>query len=114
MAIQRSLWVGAVIITVIVIPAVALAGCAPERPNAEFTASATVTWVDLVGGFYGLVLNEEVPGVEGFQLEPINLPEEFQHDGLAIQGTFRILEDWASIYMWGVMVEVLDICLLNT
>lgn len=113
MANNRGLWLGLMIFMLIIIPAVALAGCAPDPPESDFTASGTVTWVDLEGGFYGLLLDEEVPGVEGLQLEPINLPEEFQHDGLKIQVTFRILEDWASIYMWGTIVEVLDIFLID-
>jgi hypothetical protein len=62
--------------------------------------SGTVRYVDLEGGFYGII------GSDGKNYEPANLRSEFQQDGKSVIFSADILEDTASIYMWGTPVKV--------
>jgi len=41
--------------------------------------------------------------------DPINLPEEFEEEGTRVDYTLKILEDQASIHMWGIMIEIIKI-----
>ena len=58
----------------------------------------TIQFNDFEGGFYGFVSDDDEKYV------PINLPEEFEKEGIRIKYTLKILEDQPSIYQWGVMV----------
>ncbi len=82
----------------------ALAGCLPKiGPPDVFTTTGTVQFIDLEGGFYGIVADD------GSHYEPFGLPSEFQIDGLRVRFTARILKDAVSIYMWGTPIEILKI-----
>ena len=62
----------------------------------------TVAYVDLRGGFYGIVTDS------GEKLLPINLPLEFQHDQLSV--VFRCHVDNKPTYQeWGTPIEIIDI-----
>lgn len=65
--------------------------------------SGTVRFVDLEGGFYGIV------DEDGTQYDPINLEDEFKEDGLRVQYQLRVREDMVGVHMWGTYVEVLAI-----
>ena len=60
----------------------------------------TVTYVNIDGGFYGIVDNRD----NGF--EPINLPEEFKTDGLTVFVVAQKCRDLGSYHMWGETVEI--------
>lgn len=104
----------------------ALGGCAanerpasasengPSPPASDTTASPPVTddrpiegtgtirYVDLEGGFYGLVAED------GTKYDPTPLPDSLREDGLPVR--FRIKEkDVMTTRMWGTPVEVLGI-----
>lgn len=82
----------------------ALTGCLPEiGPSDIFTTTGTVRFIDLEGGFYGIVAED------GAHYEPSGLPSGFQIDGLHVRFTACILKDTASIRMWGTPIEVLTI-----
>jgi hypothetical protein len=65
--------------------------------------SGTVTFIDLEGGFYGIVADD------GARYLPLNLPEEFAEDGLAITAEVVVKEDVATIQQWGTPVEIVSI-----
>lgn len=100
----------------------ALGGCAsndqPTRPPEEsatdstsptsvtddspIAGTGTIRYVDLEGGFYGLVADDET------KYDPTSLPDSLQVDGLAVR--FRVREkDVMTTRMWGTPVEVLEI-----
>lgn len=65
-------------------------------------ATGTVRYVDLEGGFYGLV--DEA----GTKYDPRTLPERLRVDGLSVR--FRVVEeDVMTTRMWGSPVKVLSI-----
>jgi hypothetical protein len=78
-----------------------LAGCGEGL--VEIDTEATVRFQDLEGGFYGLVTDD------GQRYDPINLPREFQEDGLRVHVVARVREDMASVHAWGVLVEISSI-----
>ncbi|MBN1215546.1 MAG: protease inhibitor I42 family protein [Candidatus Lokiarchaeota archaeon] len=62
-----------------------------------------VVYVELEGGFFGIVSNTEE------QYEVINLPIDLQKDELSIHIIAKIRSDLASIYMWGIIIEISEI-----
>ncbi|ABN58384.1 MULTISPECIES: putative hemolysin [Methanoculleus] len=70
-------------------------------------ANATVTYIDLEGGFYGLVTDD------GRKFLPGNLPAEYRQDGLLVQFSADVQDDVAGIGMWGTPVEIRSIELVE-
>ncbi|MFQ5570951.1 MAG: hypothetical protein ACE5G0_14825 [Rhodothermales bacterium] len=62
-----------------------------------------ITYLDLEGGFYGVV------GEGGVHYRPLDLPEAFQQDGLPVRFLFAPRTGMAGIQMWGTPVELLVI-----
>ena len=62
-----------------------------------------VSYVDLEGGFYGIITDE------GVHHNPVNLHEDFRVDGLRIRYKYKTLQNVASIQMWGTSVEILEV-----
>ncbi|MDG5816123.1 hypothetical protein QA601_13600 [Chitinispirillales bacterium ANBcel5] len=62
--------------------------------------SGTITYIDLEGGFYGIITEE------GERYRPINLPEEFREDGLKVTFSGSVAEDVVGIHMWGKPFEI--------
>jgi hypothetical protein len=65
--------------------------------------TGTVTLIELEGPFYGII------GYDSEKYDPINLPVDFQKDGLRVKFTARIRNDMASIHMWGKIIEIIRI-----
>ena len=65
--------------------------------------TGTIQYNDFEGGFYGIV------GDNGEAYDPINLPTEFEEDGLRVKYTIEILEDQVGFHMWGTIVEIIEI-----
>ncbi len=65
--------------------------------------NGTIQFNDFEGGFYGIVDDD------GEKYDPINLPSEYEEDGIRVSYTIKILEDQASIHQWGLMVEIIEI-----
>lgn len=80
----------------------------PERATPPTAATrseevvVTVRHLDLEGGFYGLVTED------GRNLDPVNLPKEFQQDGLRLEVRVVPLRNQVSIHMWGTPVRILE------
>jgi hypothetical protein len=75
----------------------------PAKDAAPLQREATVVFVQLEGGFYGLVT------ADGHRYDPTNLPESMRRDGLKVQFTARPLLRTAGTHMWGQRIELLDI-----
>ena len=67
------------------------------------SATGTVKFIDLEGGFYGIV------GDDGKKYDPTNLGQQFREDGLRIRFEAKIRRDVASIHMWGMIVDITKI-----
>lgn len=72
--------------------------------DSVISGTGTVQYVELEGGFYGIV------GDDGdVKYDPESLPSAFQEDGLRVR--FRLVkrDDVMSMRMWGTPVEVREI-----
>ena len=67
------------------------------------SGTGTVKFVDLEGGFYGIV------GDGGEKYDPSYLSHGFQQDGLRVRFKAKRQENIASIHMWGAVVELVSI-----
>ena len=65
--------------------------------------AATVRYIDLEGGFYGIESDA------GDSYLPINLAEEYKEDGLRILFKMRERSDIMTTKMWGKTVEIVEI-----
>ncbi|MBE0596158.1 MAG: hypothetical protein IH614_02700 [Desulfuromonadales bacterium] len=83
----------------------AAGGDPPPKADRDHLISfaGTVTYIPLEGGFFGLVAED------GSRYDPLQLPEAFRHDGLAVQVTARRLEGMVGFHMWGQKIEIVDI-----
>lgn len=84
------------------------AGCLPGSSASQFTATGTVIYIDLEGGFYGII------GDNQENYDPINLPDEFQQEGLKTSFTAKYRDDLANFHMWGRIIEILQIEAINS
>ena len=71
--------------------------------QAHITGTGTVRYIDLEGGFYGII------GDDGKKYLPIDLDQQYKTDGLKVRFRFKARNDVMTIYMWGITVEVLTI-----
>ena len=82
-----------------------LAGCASRRslPDNAFLFHGKVVRVDIEGGFYGIVSSD------GGRYDPVNLPGEYQQDGIEVRGVARPAANAIGFHMWGMVVEIISI-----
>lgn len=62
--------------------------------------TGTIKFLDFEGGFYGIVSDD------GEHYDPVNLDKKFCVDGLRVRFEVRILQDVASVHMWGKVVSI--------
>ncbi len=74
-----------------------LAMLSPEAN--DITSMGTVQYIDLEGGFYGIIADD------GTRYYPLNLPEEFAQDGARVTFTAQ-QEDVVTTAMWGIPVTI--------
>lgn len=65
-------------------------------------ATGIIKYVDLEGGFYGIL-------AENKKYKPVNLPKELETDGLKVKFKAKIRKDLVSIHMWGTLIELIFI-----
>ena len=87
---------------------VLIGGCTASDSGGEsnetgITGTGTVTYIDLEGGFYGIVADD------GGQYLPLDLDEAFRQDGLEVRFTLEPADDMATIQQWGTPVRVVSI-----
>jgi inhibitor of cysteine peptidase len=63
----------------------------------------TIVWMDLEGGFYGIVTDS------GMRYEPIDLDSRFQVHGQRLFFIALISANQASFHMWGTLIDLLYI-----
>lgn len=86
------------------IAALIVAGCTGETvPEGAISGTGKVMYFDLEGGFYGIVADD------GERYLPLNLPDEYREDGLAVRFTVIEKSGVATIYQWGTPVEIVSI-----
>ncbi len=80
------------------------AGCVTEEPPAgmEVSATGTIHYIDLEGGFYGIVTDG------GEQYLPLNLAEELKVNGTEVTFT-GVTEDASTMQMWGTPIRITGI-----
>ena len=92
------------IVVLALIGAVIACGCitagGDDMPVDSVSGNGTVTYIDLEGGFYGIVSED------GMNYRPIDLPEEYRIDGLRVRFSADLEEDVAEIQMWGTPVAI--------
>ena len=74
-----------------------------ERIDRTFSAQGTVRYIDLEGGFYGIITPT------GQKYLPMNLAPEFRVDGLPVEFSARERQDISTTAMWGIPVELISI-----
>jgi hypothetical protein len=74
-----------------------------EKEPAVITIRGEVTFINLEGGFFGLV------DEEGHRYDPAKLPPEFAVDGLPVQVRGRTLPMAVGFHMWGTRIEIISI-----
>lgn len=67
------------------------------------TVDGVVQFSPIEGGCWSIL------GEDGTRYEPINLPQEFQQDGLAVRAALKFRDDMASICQVGRIVEIVRI-----
>ena len=80
---------------------VTLTGCSRAGEDLSWEGG-TITYVDSDGGFYGIVTDD------GYQYEPINLGEDFQHNHCVVAFQAKKLNPPAK-HNWGTPVEIIKI-----
>ena len=64
------------------------------------SADGTIVYQELEGGFFGIITDN------GDKYNPVNLPKEFQKDGLKVRFKGKINHDLVGIHMWGKLFEI--------
>jgi len=76
----------------------------PTLPDSDtFEIQGTIVRKNIEGGFYA------IDGDDGRKYNPINLSESFRKDGLKVKVTARLRMDAMSVYMYGAIIEVVEI-----
>lgn len=80
----------------------------PPGPKAyDVNSTGTVRYIDLEGGFYGII------GDDGESYLPGNLDEAYQKDGLRVTFTGMMDENASNFYMWGVPITLISVRVLS-
>lgn len=74
-----------------------LGACAqnPSRPSASIQGTGTVHYIDISGGFYGILSDT------GRHYDPLNLAPGYQRDGLRVRFEGEEIQGLVTIRMWG-------------
>ena len=80
-----------------------IGSCSGSGQKDQVSFTGQVTWVDLEGGFYGIM------SADGRPYAPLNLPEDFQVDGVTVAVLGDPVPDTVTIQMWGEPIEITSI-----
>jgi putative hemolysin len=103
MGIQKRLVMLAMAAVAVV--AVLASGCiaASGQDEGRISGNGTITYIDLEGGFYGIV------GDDGEQYLPLDLDRQYQVDGMRVAFTAETEKDTVTIQQWGTPIRVLSL-----
>ncbi len=93
----------ALIIALIIIISSLVLLPACSRPADVIVATGTVRFVEVEGGFYGIVADNTT------RFDPLNLAEEFRQDGLRVRFEAKISDNQVSTHMWGTLIKLTKI-----
>jgi len=93
------------VMAAVAIIAVLASGCitANGQDEGQISGNGTITYVDLEGGFYGIV------GDDGNRYLPLDLGREHQVDGMRVAYTVELEKDTTTIQQWGTPVRVVSL-----
>lgn len=77
--------------------------CSLTQTNEIVEGVGTVVYLDFEGGFFGIITDDSN------YYDPINLPAQFEDDGLRVIFKAKIRLDLGSYHMWGTIVELIYI-----
>lgn len=99
---QRRRWIGGVVaaIALAVAPGPAMSGAGPEGDDAVLQIRGEVVYLDIEGGFWGIV------GDDGRRYDPGRLAADFRQPGLKVQVTARAERARVSFRMWGTPITI--------
>jgi hypothetical protein len=81
----------------------ALTSCGGDAEEEKLHIIGTVIFVPLEGGFFG------IRSEDGKPYDPINLPTDFQRDGLQVEAVAIPRLDMVSFHQWGQLIEIEEI-----
>ena len=71
--------------------------------NELIYGTGTIIYLKIEGGFYGILSDDDQ------HYDPINLPLEYQKEGLRISFIAKEISDLLSFHMWGKIIELISI-----
>jgi Protein of unknown function (DUF3221) len=74
-----------------------------KEPGSGMELEGVIRYNELEGGFYTLQSRE------GETYNPVNLPKDFQQDGLPVRARVRLRDDMMGIHQVGPLVEIIEI-----
>ncbi len=74
-----------------------------EREPAVITFKGEMVFIDLEGGFFGIV------DEGGNRYDPVNLPPELAVDGLPVTVRGQPLPEAVGFHMWGTRIRIISI-----
>ena len=95
---KRSLLIVYIAISIIVVLGTVLPFALPREDI--ISGTGTVKFVDLEGGFYGIIANS------GIQYDPTNLDRAFEQNNIRVKFEGRIRTDLVNAHQWGTILEL--------
>jgi hypothetical protein len=91
------------------LPDAELPGEEEDAPPPEDIVSGigTIQYVELEGGFYGLVADDST------RYNPQNLDEAYREDGLRVRFRGTVEDDVMTTQMWGQVLQILEMQRMN-
>jgi hypothetical protein len=74
-----------------------------QHDEGLISAVGTVKFIEIEGGFFGIIADT------GDKYKPLNLPKDFQRDGVRVRFDGEINSDIMGIHMWGKSIEITNI-----
>ncbi|MFH0967653.1 MAG: cache domain-containing protein [Methanobacteriota archaeon] len=84
-----------------------MSNCSATAQNSEISFTGQVVWKDIEGGFFGIIT------LDGTEYLPLNLPKNYNVDGVTVDIIGTITPDVMTMQMWGVPLEIQTIKPVN-
>ncbi|HQN92236.1 MAG TPA: DUF333 domain-containing protein, partial [Methanoculleus sp.] len=98
---------GYLVVLVTLFGAILACGCmtagGDDTVDVRLSGNGTVVFIDLEGGFYGIVADD------GERYLPLDLPADYEKDGLRVRFSADVVNDTATIQQWGTPVDLIEI-----
>jgi hypothetical protein len=96
---NKNLFILFIVGLILIVPGF-LASCSDP---AAIAFEGTVKYIDLEGGFYGIVTDD------GKEYSPISLASRYQTDGLQVRVRALPVTDQVNTHQWGTLIKIIDI-----